>query len=122
MSRRLNREYCADVPWAKSGMECPCEAKGDSASILFASSLNYSCAHVWAREDFWQLAGLWIIFMHCAAHDLEATLVVLTSWIATRVVNRRLYSALMYDWNTRVRAGLGSSWAAHVLFSVRVPD
>ena len=61
ISRRLNRE-------------CPCEAKGDSASILFASSLNYSCAHVWAREDFWPLAGLWIIFMHCAAHDLEATL------------------------------------------------
>ena len=87
ISRRLNRE-------------CPCEAKGDSASILFASSLNYSCAHVWAREDFWQLAGLWFIFMHCAAHDLEATLVVLTSWIATRVVNGRLYSALMYDWNT----------------------
>ena len=53
--------------------------------------------------------------MHCAAY-LEATPVVLTSWIATRVVNRRLYSALMYDWNT------GSSWVAHVLFSVRVPD
>ena len=62
------------------------------------------------------------LFMHCAAYDLEATLVVLTSWIATRVVNRRRYSALMYDWNTRVRAGLGSSWVAHVLFSVRVPD
>ena len=38
MSRRLNREW-------------PSEAKGDSASILFASSLNYSCAPVWARED-----------------------------------------------------------------------
>ena len=68
----------ADVPWAKSGIVCrcpvgkigksvpmsrrlnrdwPCEAKGDSASIPFASSLNYSCAPVWAREDFWQLAG-----------------------------------------------------------------
>ena len=66
--------------------------------------------------------ALKILFMHCAAYDLEATLVVLTSLIATRVVNRRLYSALMYDWNARVRAGLGSSWVAHVLLSVRVPD
>ena len=63
--------------------------------------------------------ALKILFMHCAAYDLEATLVVLTSLIATRVVNRRLYSALMYDWNARVRAGLGSSWVA--LFLLRAP-
>ena len=31
--------------------------------------------------------ALKILFMHCAAYDLEATLVVLTSLIATRVVN-----------------------------------
>ena len=28
----------------------------------------------------------------------------------------------MYDWNARVRAGLGSSWVAHVLLSVKVPE
>ena len=56
MSRRPNREECADVP--RLNREWPCEAKDDSASILFASSLNYSCAPVWTREDFRQLAGL----------------------------------------------------------------
>ena len=31
--------------------------------------------------------ALKILFIHCAVYDLEATLVVLTSLIATRVVN-----------------------------------
>ena len=43
MSRRLNREW-------------PCEAKGNRASILFASGQLPMCAYL-GSGGFWQLAG-----------------------------------------------------------------
>ena len=109
MSRRLNRE-------------CPCEARGYSASTLFASSLRLLICACLGLGRFLTIGNA-LDSSHTLLRtlDLDATLVVLTSLIATRAVNGRLYSALMYDWNTRVRAGLGSSWVARVLFSVRVP-
>ena len=97
-----------------------CVARGSPCVPTTSAGIHVRMFGLGRISGNWKGSGFF--FMHCAAHDLEATLVVLTSWNATRVVNRRLYSALMYDWNTRVRAGLGSSWVAHVLFSVRVPD
>ena len=74
---------------------------------------------LWKVSKNWHCSGFFTLLRTL---DLEATLGVLTYLIATRAVNGRLYYALMYDWNTRVRAGLGSSWVAHVLLSVRVPE
>ena len=92
-------------PWPK-GLRADSLPWFDSPLVQGASRLRYTDkaqmqrpGHTGRKALATKKKALKILFMHCAAYELEATLAVLTSLIATRVVNRRLYSGLMYDWN-----------------------